>query len=476
MAEQNDKNEIRTKVEELIVGLSRAVQMNLMYGEEHRLTKEAIDRVYALLEEILAVKDEMTIGIIGDEIAFEKEPFYETSRKMKTFIEHLKDINIKKMSFSGGLTRQELSEFFSKVLVVKPKELTETNTIENIFENTDIRNITIGDIAFRKKGEKGAGGAGAGAGEQYVNVGIKKDYQEGVEYLKKTFENIKGNQPLNVESARQLVEGMLKDLLKHKNLLLMLTSVKSQDQNMFVHGVNVSIFTLMQAEALGLDEKYLTDIGVASLLNNIGKLAKPGDDLWWEDASTEEAKKKRADQDVEGAKILLDTPGVGILAAIVAFEHNIPYDMSGPPKKLYGKDTLNLISMMISISEYYDKLRSKPSYHKDGGPEKAYEEMMKLSGTRFHPDLLKNFFSLVGVYPPGTLVELDTKEVGLVIQCSALDIKRPQVEILYDAKGNKYEEPSIVNLLEKDKKGKFKWTIVKSVAPREDLELPKQRS
>jgi hypothetical protein len=101
---------------------------------------------------------------------------------------------------------------------------------------------------------------------------------------------------------------------------------------------------------------------------------------------------------------------------------------------------------------------------------------MKLSGTRFHPDLLSNFFSLVGVYPPGTLVELDSGETALVIQTSALDIKRPQVEILYDKKGKRYEEPSIVNLLEKDSKGKFKWTIVKSVAPKEDLEVPEKYS
>ncbi len=178
MAEQNDKNEIRNKVEELIVNLSRAVQMSLMYGDEHRLTEEAIDRVYALLEEILAVKDEMTMGVIGDEIAFEKEPFYETSRKMKTFVEHLKDINVKKISFSKGLTRKEVAEFFSKVLTVKPKELNETKTIEKIFETTDIENITIGDIGFKKKIEKKGGGGGE---EKFVNVGVKKDYQGGVE-------------------------------------------------------------------------------------------------------------------------------------------------------------------------------------------------------------------------------------------------------------------------------------------------------
>ena len=80
------------------------------------------------------------------------------------------------------------------------------------------------------------------------------------------------------------------------------------------------------------------------------------------------------------------------------------------------------------------------------------------------------------MYPHGTLVELDSKEIALVIQGSALDIRRPQVEILYDDKGEKYQMPRVVNLLEKDKKGKFKWTIVKSLAPLEKLEIPEKYS
>ena len=108
--------------------------------------------------------------------------------------------------------------------------------------------------------------------------------------------------------------------------------------------------------------------------------------------------------------------------------------------------------------------------------EKIYEDMMALSGKKFHPDLLNNFFNLMGVYPPGTLVELDTKEVALVIQPSTLDIRRPQAEILYDKAGNKYKEPNVVNLMEKDKKGKFKRSIIKSVAPLDKMELPEKHS
>ena len=66
---------IRNKVEELIVAMSRAVQMFTMYGKRHKLVEEAIDNVYNMLDELLSEREEITIGIIGDEIAFEKEPF-----------------------------------------------------------------------------------------------------------------------------------------------------------------------------------------------------------------------------------------------------------------------------------------------------------------------------------------------------------------------------------------------------------------
>jgi len=205
---------------------------------------------------------------------------------------------------------------------------------------------------------------------------------------------------------------------------------------------------------------------MAAMLHDVGKLSTLAEETGTGAArlGPDGEEIEDIDRDVSGAKILLETEGMNVLSAIAAFEHGIKYDMSGVQRKLYGKK-LNLVSMMIAISDYYDKLRRKPDFYEVGGPEKAYDRMMKLSGTFFHPDLLKNFFSVLGVYPPGTLVELDTKEVALVIQSSMLDVKRPQVEILYDETGEKYKEPKIVNLVEKDKRGQFKRSIVKSISP-----------
>ncbi|MDD5633801.1 MAG: HD domain-containing protein [Candidatus Omnitrophica bacterium] len=461
---------VRNKVEEFIKGLASAVHSNAMYGEDHRLTKEVTSSVYGILAGILAERNEITIGIIGDEVAFEKKPFYETSKRIKSFIDNLQENGFKKITFIQGIERGEILSLL-RILNVRIVDVKGEEKIKRIKEKileARLTHISVGELSQ-------GGGALTDELEDGAVASGKESYEGGIGFLTETYKNIKGNQPLNVNTARQLVGGMINSLLKNKNMLLLLTSTKSHDESMFIHDVNVTVFSLLQAEALGLQKEYLNEIGSAALFHDIGKLSGHAEKETKEEDMTEEEQKKKGQNNVNGAKILLDTPGVSPLAAIVAFEHDIAYDMTGYPEKKYG-NKLNLASMIIAISDYYDKLRADSAYQGEGGPERIYEKMMSLSGTRFNPDLLKNFFSLVGIYPPGTLVELDTKEIALVIQSSMIDMKRPQLEVLYDAHGNKYGAPYIANLLEKDRQGKYKWTIERSIIPCEKFKIPEKYS
>jgi HD-GYP domain-containing protein (c-di-GMP phosphodiesterase class II) len=463
---------LKDKIEDMVTRMARAVQVTRIYGKDHALTREAVDSLHKILSELLVQKEDITLGIIGDELAFEKEPLYELSVRRKGFIGFLKTIGVKKWTFSRGVDRAELLGF-CQALTSQSDPFEPSRDLPKALHQQGIRHIQIGELGVEDKKLTFA------PPEQLLRRKIKLKYEDNIKLLTQTFQELKGNQPLNVQSARQIVDSLLKNMLQNKNLLLLMTSLKSQDENTFMHGVNVSIFTLLQAEVLGIEEKYLVDMGLAAMLHDVGKLTttleEEGEMSAWkagpEEPTPENKEQKRIRQDVAGAKILLETDGIHVLAAITAFEHNIKYDMSGPQMKLYGKK-LNLVSMMVAISDYYDQLRRKPSFYQAGGPEHAYEEMNKLSGTYFHPDLLKNFFSVIGVYPPGTLVEMDTKEIALVIQASMLDIRRPQVEILYDANGEKYKEPKIVNLVDKDKRGQYKRSVVKSIAPVDRFEIP----
>jgi len=455
-------DEMRDRVEKMVLSLSNARRIHSMYGEDHKITKEIIDKLYEELNSLLSETEEVTIGVIGDEMAFEKEPFYEISKKIRNFIDFLKETDAVKISFTRGLTKNELAEFIG-ILSLKPKQMEKDRGLLKIFESSDIRNIAIGKIGFRKDKQE--------LTDENIKDLARKSYQEGLSFLTETLDNISKNQPINIKSARKFVSTIVSNLLKNKSLLLILTSTKSHDESTFVHDINVAIFTLLQAEALGLRQDYLGDIGVAALLHDAGKLAVSGDILRKKGKLDQEELKTIRSHPVDGAKILLESPGVSTIAALAAFEHHIQYDKEGYPKRPFDRDP-NLISMMVTIADYYDAVRSRRYYREEMAPEKTYEDMIKLSGKLFHPDLLENFFNIIGVYPPGTLVELDTKEIGLVVRTSIVDIRHPQVEILYGAKGEKVDNPFIVNLLEKDKKGDYKRNIVKSILASDKIKVP----
>ncbi|MBN2104806.1 hypothetical protein JW835_12260 [bacterium] len=469
MAEQSNK----TLFEETINSLSRAIQLSRYYGKDHQVTLDAIDQLYKSMGQVLYSQEVLSIGIIGDEIAFDKEPMYELSARKKSFIEYLQSLGIHMIRFLQGLQSDELSRFID-ILPAKADSPNIKQDILQKFHELELSHIVIGDITTKPKEDLEE------IKERRLEFRVRKDYLKNIKYFTDTFKELKSNQTLNVQNARQIIVGLMNNLFKNKNLLLMLTSMKIQDEDTFEHGVNVAIFTLMQGEILGLEKKLLVDVGMAALLHNAGSMvndntggglgASVAEGFSFDGGSSDMSSGHSFDQDVRGAKLLLETEGIGPLAAITAFEHSMNYDMSGSNTKLYGKQ-LNLISMMISISDYYDNLRKQPFYYESGGPEKAYDMMMAESGKKFHPDLLENFFSVIGIYPPGTLVEIDTGEIGLVIQSSVFDIRRPQVEILYDSQGTRYTSPHIINLVEKDRTGQYKRSIVRSISPREDMKI-----
>jgi len=461
-----EKKPVRDNVEKLIKELASTQQLRSMYSRDHDLTKKAVKNLYYILDDLLFTEHEITIGIVGDELAYQKEPFYETSRRVHGFIRHLKNIGAVKISFMKGLNEKELEEFI-EILALNEETLDATGGISDRLKASGIKNVTFGKIGFGVKEDTSEGITDA----VQVARGV---FHGGEDLLKEVADNVLGNNKIDLASVRNFVGGIINNLLTNSSSLLVLTAVKSHDEYSFVHNINVAIFSLLQAETLGMEQACLNEIGVAALLHDVGKLSIPGEVLRKKGSLTEEEFNIIKSHAASGAKILLESPDISPLAAIVAFGHHIRYDMSGYPEKITGGKT-DLATMIVTISDVYDALRSKRAYAGEMAPEKTYDEMQTLSGKHFHPDLLRNFFNIIGVYPPGTLVALDSGEVGLVIKESTLDIWRPQVEILYDANGNVAKKTVIVSLIEKDAgTGKYKRTVQHSIIPSGKFQVPKK--
>ncbi|MFO7889985.1 MAG: hypothetical protein R6V04_06565 [bacterium] len=453
------ENKNTDKIEDLIRCLARASQASHHYGKDHRITLSAINDLFEVLDIILIDRDYIVIGIIGDEIAFENEPLFKSSRSWEAFIQDLKELGIEKIRFSLGIRKYEIIEFIN----VLGGHITFTDIIDNIqtyLLSKNIKHIQLEKLNIKEKIDD----------FNDLDHFTQTSFNEGLQFLQETSEGLANKNPINMQILRKISSNLVKSILFNENLLLLLASIKINQEDLLIHNLNVCVFTLMQAEMLGLEKKFLVQIGEAALMHNLGDIIESKSDE--KDgkyfSNTDGIRSFQADK---GAKVLLETKGMHILAPIVSFEHTIKYDQTGISWKLFGEN-LNLISMMIAISKFYDNNRRKSSLDESSRPENVYEDMMSRSGKDFHPVLLKNFFTGLGVYPAGTLVELSNHEIGLVIQRSIMDIRRPKVKILYDKNGNKYEHTNLVNLREKNLKGEYRLSIIHSVVPEKQIQIP----
>jgi len=428
---------VREGVEKAIMALVKVTHVVRLYYPGHELIKKALDSLTSVLNEILSDRQEVTIGVLGSELVFDKMPFYEVNNQIQGFVNLLKNLKIEKITFTNGVDKKELIDF-AAILTINPKNIKKMEDIEKLMLNKGIQHITVGKIGLRKEDERALDASS-------LKSAIKKSYQEGLEFLKNALADVKKDKPLDIKFANRLINDLINRMLMDKNLIIFLTLVRSHSEHLFVHDLNVTIFTLLQAHAMGIEEGQLKAVGMSALLHDAGKLTISEEILKKKEKLTKEEKEEIELHPVKGGKLLLETPGVDVMAAQVAFEHHMRFDMSGYPRKHYGKKT-NPITMMVTIADVYDAIRSDRPYHAGMLPENTYDEMIKLSGTFFNPQLLEHFFRIIGVYPPGTFVELDTGEIALVVKESLVDMRRPQVEILYDKDGKKFPEPLVCNL------------------------------
>lgn len=296
---------------------------------------------------------------------------------------------------------------------------------------------------------------------------VKKTYFKAVSFTKGVISKIKSGEKLNIKKAKRVVESMVDHILEEEQLLLGMTSIKNYDDYTYHHSVNVSILSVALGQRLGLGRKMLTELGMVALFHDIGKIEIPYEILNKSlDFNDEEWKIVRK-HPVWGVKALLKLKRLDALtirSAIVAFEHHMNINLAGYPRVKEAIE-LDLFSKIVSLSDQYDAMTSSRVYARiPMSPDKALSIMMEKTGSQLDPLLFKFFINMVGIFPIGTLVMLDSKEMGLVYESNQLFITRPRIMIITDNKGNSVKG-HVVDLAEKNALDKHIRTITKTLDP-----------
>ena len=222
--------------------------------------------------------------------------------------------------------------------------------------------------------------------------------------------------------------------------------------------------SMAQERALNLDGSMMREFGFAALMHDIGKVNTPLEILNKPGKLTVDEFKVMKQHVTDGAHILRRTPEMPALAAIVAFEHHLKQDLSGYPENI-GHRKLNLCTMIVSIADVFDALRSNRPYREGLATSRIKSIMSEQGNPAFNQTLLRRFVNLMGLFPIGTIVRLNTAEVGVVTAEHPEDPFRPQVKIIFDDKGARLEYEQLVNTWERDPRGEFPRAVVETVDP-----------
>ncbi|PYQ91544.1 MAG: hypothetical protein DMG02_06055 [Acidobacteria bacterium] len=419
------------KAEELIRRLAAALRGTELYSPNHPLVQRGLDTLNAAATEALQAAPAIVIGFIGDEVVVDGDRLPRGTAALVGFARDLRERGIEKITLTRGLTRDEIRN-----LIAVFSDRTSAPPLADRLAARGVRHVTLGRIVVEEVTDEQAGIAAA-----------RRVYATAVETAESLWEAAKAGDKPDPTAARKIIDGLAKLVTQDRTSLMALTALKKYDNYTFTHMVNVSALAMAQARALNVDGTLLREFGFAALMHDIGKVNTPLEVLNKPDKLTKDEFDVMKQHVVDGAHILRRTPEMPALAPIVAFEHHLKQDLSGYPENI-GSRKLNLCTMIVSIADVFDALRSNRPYRQGLATNRIRAIMGEQGNPAFNQPLLKRFVNLMGLFPVGNLVRLTTDELAVVSAEHPTDPFRPQVKIIQDAKGEFLEEPLLANTWE----------------------------
>jgi putative nucleotidyltransferase with HDIG domain len=426
-------SDIHTRVaqyDELLRRFASGVRAAQLYAADHPLIGRNVEGLLAVLKPLHTLQASIAVGIVGSHFVVSDTPMSKASLGMSELIKRLRDNKIERISFERGVAADELAAFIHAVAVLGKNASADAAW--------SFPHIRVGRIVTEDRASDGISGDIAA---------IRQLYSKAVTAAEAAWESAATEGQPDLPGALQAVEGLADAVTQNRTALVALTAMRNYDNYTFTHMVNVSILTMGQARALGIEGRLLREFGLSALMHDIGKVRTPKEVLNKPDKLTDAEFEIMRRHTVDGAEILRRTPEMPILAPVVAFEHHLRMDGTGYP---FGakRANLNLGTMMCGIADVYDAMRSQRAYQQAFPTDRILAVLKRNDGTQFEQNLVRRFVQLLGIYPPGNLVRLSSGEIAVVIQVHAPDPHRPRVRVLINKEGNRLELPHDRNLWE----------------------------
>jgi len=449
----------------LLLAFYAALRSLKLYPLENATVQKALDDLLAAGAQLLGPEEEVEIRVSGDflfvndtRLRLELDNYASFSQVLGM----LRTFEVGTLTIHRGVERREWQALLSVFLSLGTRD-TAGSRFEELrarLGRADIRHLRLEPLTAVEEEDS------AEAREV-----AKRTYSQGVAVTKDVVNSVRMGRTANLKKVKRAVQLVVDQVLNNETSIVGLTTIRDYDEYTFTHSVNVCIFSVALGKKLGLGKLQLYDLGLAALLHDIGKARISLDIL-----------NKTSGLDEEEWKVMTRHPWYGTLtlfssrryeetpyrAILVAHEHHMKMDLTGYPKPIRPR-TLGFYSRLVSVADGFDAATTRRSYQTVPiQPDVVLREMWENPNRGYDRLLVKALINLIGIYPVGTCVILDTLEVAIVAGANPDPsvLNRPQVRIAIDTDGAVRPPPGdLVDLSDGDGRGGYARSIVKVTDP-----------
>ena len=457
---------LRLAGREFLVMLYTAFRSLKLYPLENAQVQKALDDLTAATKHLLDVERELEVRLQGEFIFVNSTRLrldLDNYASFSHILGQFRQCGVGAVRIDEGVDRRQLQIFVSLLLSYAAKEANPNKVFELGQKLADggVTHVTVEPPLDTEEDVEDA---------ERQKEAAKRTYARSVAVTKEVINSIRMGRSANVKKVKRAVQAIVDQVLNNESSLMGLTTLRDYDEYTFTHSVNVTIFSVALGRKLGFSKLQLYDLGMAALFHDVGKSRVPLEVLNKEGGLTDEEWRIIQAHPWLGVLTLFGLRGYGEIpyrGMIVAYEHHMKVDLTGYPKSVRARE-LSIFSKIVAVADGFDVATSRRVYQTVPiQPDQVLKEMWENPRRGYDPVVVKAFINLVGIYPVGTCVILDTHEVALVHAANpdVSQVHRPIVRIVLAPDGALIHPGSMVDLAQRDANGNFPRTIVKVSDP-----------
>jgi HD-GYP domain-containing protein (c-di-GMP phosphodiesterase class II) len=271
-----------------------------------------------------------------------------------------------------------------------------------------------------------------------------------VDDVKKTLQSVRSSVGTGISGEIKEVAGMVAEMAesveRNPDAMIWLTRLRTSDEYSYDHAVDVSVHLMVLARYLGMSGKTVELLGLVGLMQDVGKVHIPETVLSKNDPLTAEELTQVQSHVASSMQILVGQAEFSFEALNIVGSHHERFDGSGYPRRIQG-EKISLHAELAGLIDTYCAMTRQRSYCGAVSSQKALESLIGMRDTKFRAPLVDQLIQCVGLYPIGSLVELNSGEVGVVIQQNQVRRLKPRVMIVLGPDKSVERKPRTIDLI-----------------------------